>query len=228
MRVVDFWLGMGVDGLRLDAVPYLYEREGTTCENLPETHAFLNELRRHVDRKHKSKMLLAEANQWPEERSRLFRPRKACHMPFIFRSCLVSHVGTKPRSVSADDIWAQTPDDSRFVPMGLFLAKPRRAHAGDGHRRRARPTFTELTRRGTGCASTSASGADSRRCSGNNRRTIELLKCVLSPLPGTPVSTTATSRMGDTSTSAIVTACARPMQWSGDRNAASHEPIRRS
>src|SRR5262249_48363841 len=65
--VVDFWLGLGVDGLRLDAVPYLYEREGTMSENLPETHAFLKQLRRHMDEKWKNRMLLAEANQWPED-----------------------------------------------------------------------------------------------------------------------------------------------------------------
>ena len=64
---MDFWLEMGVDGLRLDAVPYLYEREGTNCENLPETHAFLKELRAHVDAQFQDRMLLAEANQWPED-----------------------------------------------------------------------------------------------------------------------------------------------------------------
>src|SRR5690606_2200001 len=66
-RALDFWFNMGVDGLRLDAVPYLYEREGTMCENLPETHAFLKKLRRHVDDHHRGRMLLAEANQWPED-----------------------------------------------------------------------------------------------------------------------------------------------------------------
>ena len=64
---IDFWFELGVDGLRLDAVPYLFEREGTNCENLPETHAFLRELRRHVDAKFPNRMLLAEANQWPED-----------------------------------------------------------------------------------------------------------------------------------------------------------------
>ena len=67
LKVMDFWLKMGVDGLRVDAVPYLYEREGTSCENLPETHVFLKELRAHIDKKFKNRMLLAEANQWPED-----------------------------------------------------------------------------------------------------------------------------------------------------------------
>src|SRR5690606_5132561 len=66
-KVMAFWLETGVDGLRLDAVPYLYEREGTTCENLPETHDALKRLRRYVDEEFPNRMLLAEANQWPED-----------------------------------------------------------------------------------------------------------------------------------------------------------------
>ena len=66
-KVLDFWLGMGVDGLRLDAIPYLYEREGTNCENLPETHEYLKKLRAHMEAKFPGRMLLAEANQWPED-----------------------------------------------------------------------------------------------------------------------------------------------------------------
>jgi len=71
LRVIDFWCRLGVDGLRLDAVPYLYEQEGTICENLPETHAFLKELRRHVDCKFTNRMFAAEANQWPEDAATL-------------------------------------------------------------------------------------------------------------------------------------------------------------
>src|SRR3954466_4199069 len=85
-RVLDFWFDLGVDGLRLDAVPYLYEREGTSCENLPETHAYLKELRRHVDEKYGDRMLLAEANQWPEEAVTYFGSGRGdeCHMAFHF------------------------------------------------------------------------------------------------------------------------------------------------
>ena len=72
MRVMDYWLNMGVDGLRLDAIPYLYEREGTNCENLPETYDYLKQLRARVDAKFKNKMLLAEANQWPEDAAAYF------------------------------------------------------------------------------------------------------------------------------------------------------------
>ena len=83
-NVVDFWLGMGVDGLRLDAVPYLFERENTNCENLPETYEFLKELRRHVDRYFPNRMLLAEANQWPEDSTAYFGEGQCCHMAFHF------------------------------------------------------------------------------------------------------------------------------------------------
>src|SRR5262249_18032263 len=84
IQVLDFWLGMGIDGLRLDAVPYLYEREGTNCENLPDTHAVLKELRRHVDAKFPYRMLLAEANQWPEDSVAYFGEGDEGHMAFNF------------------------------------------------------------------------------------------------------------------------------------------------
>ena len=84
LRVLDYWFNMGVDGMRLDAVPYLFEREGTNCENLPETHAFLKELRAHVDKKFKDRMLLAEANQWPEDAAAYFGNGDECHMAFHF------------------------------------------------------------------------------------------------------------------------------------------------
>src|SRR5438477_1045831 len=85
IQALEFWLDMGVDGLRLDAIPYLYEREGTNCENLPETYAFLEELRAHVDDRYRDRMLLAEANQWPEDAAAYFGPTgNRCHMAFHF------------------------------------------------------------------------------------------------------------------------------------------------
>src|SRR5438128_1709157 len=80
-KVCDFWLSMGVDGLRLDAVPYLYEREDTNCENLPETHVYLRNLRGHVDAKFPNRMLLAEANQWPEDAAAYLGDRNGCRTP---------------------------------------------------------------------------------------------------------------------------------------------------
>ena len=84
LDVVDFWFDMGVDAFRLDAIPYLYERSGTNCENLPETHAFLKQIRAHVDAKYKNRMLLAEANQWPDDSIAYFGEGDECHMAFHF------------------------------------------------------------------------------------------------------------------------------------------------
>ena len=83
-RVCDFWLKLGVDGVRLDAVPYLYEREGTNCENLPETHVYLKKLRAHIDAHFSGRMLLAEANQWPEDAVAYFGNGDESHMNFHF------------------------------------------------------------------------------------------------------------------------------------------------
>src|SRR5262245_2467759 len=83
-RVLDFWLRLGVDGLRLDAVPYLIEAEGTVSENLAQTHAVLKRLRRHVDEHFADRMLLAEANQWPEDAAKYFGDGDECHMAFHF------------------------------------------------------------------------------------------------------------------------------------------------
>ncbi len=84
LKALDFWLDMGIDGVRLDAIPYLVEREGTNGENLPETHQFLKEMRRHVDASYPNRMLLAEANQWPEDAVTYFGQGDECHMSFHF------------------------------------------------------------------------------------------------------------------------------------------------
>ena len=111
---------MGVDGLRLDAVPYLYEREGTSCENLPETHAFLKALRRHVDQKFQDRMLLAEANQWPEDAIAYFGDGDECHTAFHFplmpRLFMALRMEDRYPIV---DILQQTPRDSRELPVGV-------------------------------------------------------------------------------------------------------------
>ena len=117
---VDFWLDLGVDGLRLDAVPYLFEREGTNCENLPETHEFLKELRAHVDAHFDDRMLLAEANQWPEDAVAYFGDGDECHMAF--------HFPLMPRLFMAPAAWRtasrsstsceQTPPIPDELPVG--------------------------------------------------------------------------------------------------------------
>ena len=130
-----FWLDLGVDGLRLDAVPYLVEREGTNNENLPETHAILKRIRAELDAHYPDRMLLAEANQWPEDTKEYFGDGDECHMAF--------HFPLMPRMYMAiaqedrfpiTDILRQTPDIPAELPVGDLPAQPRRADAGDGDR----------------------------------------------------------------------------------------------
>jgi len=111
-----------VDGLRLDAVPYLYEQEGTICENLPATHAFLKALRRHVDGQFTNRMLLAEANQWPEDAAAYFGRGDECHMAFHFPVMprLFIALRTEDR-LSLIDILQQTPPIPDSCQWGIFL-----------------------------------------------------------------------------------------------------------
>ena len=219
-RVVDFWLGLGVDGLRLDAVPYLYEREGTSCENLPETHAFLKELRRHVDAQFPHRMLLAEANQWPEHAAAYFGDGDECHMAFHFPLMprLFLAIRTEDRSPIVD-ILLQTPAIPDSAQWALFLRNHDeltlemvseeerdymyRVYARDpqmrvnlGIRRRLAPLL------------------------GNHRRRIELMNGLLFSLPGTPVIYYGDEiGMGDNIYLGDRNAVRTPMQWSADRNA---------
>ena len=220
LKAVDFWLRLGVDGLRLDAVPYLFEREGTLCENLPETHTFLKELRRHVDRKFKDRMLLAEANQWPEDAAAYFGAGDECHMAFHFpimpRLFMALHMEDSSPIV---DILQQTPDVSDRGQWAIFLrnhdeltlemvsdeerAYMYRFYAGDpkarlnvGIRRRLAPLL------------------------GNHRRKIELLNGLLFSLPGTPVLYYGDEiGMGDNIHLGDRNGVRTPMLWSADRNA---------
>ena len=120
--VVDFWFEIGVDGLRLDAVPYLYEEEGTNCENLALTHVFLKKLRAHVDAKWKNRMLLAEANQWPEDAAAYFGAGDECHMNFHFpimpRMFMAIHMEDRFPLL---DILAQTPALPPTCQWAMFL-----------------------------------------------------------------------------------------------------------
>jgi maltose alpha-D-glucosyltransferase/alpha-amylase len=220
LEVLDFWLGMGVDGLRLDAIPYLYEREGTNCENLPETHAFLQKVRAHVDSKFADKMLLAEANQWPEDAAAYFGGGVECHMNF--------HFPLMPRMFMAIqmedrypiiDILEQTPAIPENCQWGIFLrnhdeltlemvtdeerdymyrvyAEDTRARINLGIRRRLAPLM------------------------GNNRRKIELINSLLFSLPGTPIIYYGDEiGMGDNFYLGDRNGVRTPMQWSPDRNA---------
>lgn len=219
-RVIDFWFGMGVDGLRLDAVPYLYAREGTNCENLPETYAFLKRLRAYVDSKFRNRMFLAEANQWPEDAAAYFGDGDECHMAF--------HFPLMPRMFMSlwmedrypiMDILEQTPTIPELAQWALFLrnhdeltlemvtdeerdymyriyARDPRARINLGIRRRLAPLV------------------------GNNRRKIELMNILLFSLPGTPIIYYGDEiGMGDNYYLGDRNGVRTPMQWSADRNA---------
>ncbi len=217
--VLDYWLGMGVDGVRLDAVPYLFERPGTNCENLPETHAFLRRLRAHIDEKYPDKMLLAEANQWPEDAAAYFGDGDECHMNFHFPLMprLFMAVEREDRSPIVD-ILEQTPLLPPSCQWAIFLRNhdeltlemvtdeerdymyrtytlDAKARINLGIRRRLAPLMA------------------------NDRRKIELMNSLLLSLPGTPILYYGDEiGMGDNYYLGDRNGVRTPMQWSSDRN----------
>ena len=219
-KACDFWLDMGIDGMRLDAVPYLFEREGTNSENLPETHGFLRELRHHIDTKYRNRMLLSEANQWPEDAVAYFGQGDECNMNFHFPLMprLFMSIRMEDR-FPIIDILAQTPPIPDTTQWALFLrnhdeltlemvtdeerdymyrayTQDRAARINLGIRRRLAPLL------------------------GNERRRIELMNGLLFSLPGTPVIYYGDEiGMGDNIFLGDRNGVRTPMQWSGDRNA---------
>ena len=219
-KALDFWMDMGVDGVRLDAVPYLYEREGTNGENLPETHEFLKLLRRHVDENYRNRMLLAEANQWPEDAVAYFGNGDECHMEFHFPLMprLFMSIRMEDRFPIVD-ILAQTPAIPDNAQWALFL----RNHdeltlemVTDEERDYMYRAYTQdrLARLNLGIR---------RRLApllGNDRRRIELMNGLLFSLPGTPVLYYGDEiGMGDNIILGDRNGVRTPMQWSADRNA---------
>ncbi len=220
IQVLDFWLDMGVDGLRLDAVPYLYEREGTNCENLPETHEFLKRLRRHIDSRYRNRMLLAEANQWPEDAAAYFGNGDECHMNFNFplmprmfmslqmedRFPIIDILDQTP-AIPENCQWAtflrnhdeltleMVTDEERDYMYRMYASDPR-ARINLGIRRRLAPLL------------------------GGSRRKTELISMLLYSLPGTPVIYYGDEiGMGDNFHLGDRNGVRTPMQWSPDRNA---------
>jgi maltose alpha-D-glucosyltransferase/alpha-amylase len=219
LSVIRFWAGLGVDGFRLDAVPYLVEREGTNNENLPETHAILKRIRAEVEARYPDRMLLAEANQWPEDTQVYFGNGDECHMAF--------HFPLMPRMYMAiaqedrfpiTDIMRQTPDIPSNCQWAIFLrnhdeltlemvtdeerdylwrvyASDARARLNLGIRRRLAPLLER------------------------DRRRIELMKSLLLTMPGTPVIYYGDEiGMGDNLHLGDRDGVRTPMQWSSDRN----------
>jgi maltose alpha-D-glucosyltransferase/alpha-amylase len=219
-KIIDYWCAMGVDGFRLDAVPYLFEREGTNGENLPETHAFLKRLRAHIDEKFPGTVFLAEANMWPEDSAAYFGRGDECHMNY--------HFPVMPRMFMAvqredrypiTDIFEQTPPIPENCQWAMFLrnhdeltlemvtdeerdymykvyAKDPKARINLGIRHRLAPLMD------------------------NDRRKIELMNSLLFSMPGTPVIYYGDEiGMGDNFYLGDRNGVRTPMQWSPDRNA---------
>jgi maltose alpha-D-glucosyltransferase/alpha-amylase len=219
LGVMKFWLDLGVDGLRLDAVPYLIEREGTNNENLPETHAILRRIRARLDQDYPDRMLLAEANMWPEDTQQYFGDGDECHMAF--------HFPLMPRMYMAiaqedrfpiTDILRQTPDIPAGCQWAIFLrnhdeltlemvtdkerdylwstyAADRRARLNLGIRRRLAPLLQ------------------------HDRRRVELMNGLLLSMPGTPVIYYGDEiGMGDNIFLHDRDGVRTPMQWTSDRN----------
>ncbi len=220
LSAIDFWLDMGVDGVRLDAVPYLYEEEETNCENLPQTHAFLRKLRKHIDDNYNDRMLLAEANQWPEDAVAYFGDGDECHMAFNFpimprmfmamqmeERFPIMEILDPPMEIPETAQWAvflrnhdeltleMVTDEERDYMYRMYADNPR-ARINVGIRRRLAPLL------------------------GNNRRRVELMNILLLSLPGSPVLYYGDEiGMGDNYYLGDRDGVRTPMQWSPDRNA---------
>jgi maltose alpha-D-glucosyltransferase/alpha-amylase len=219
LKVMELWLDLGVDGLRLDAVPYLVEREGTNNENLPETHAILKRIRTALDAKYPDRMLLAEANQWPEDTQEYFGAGDECHMAFHFPLMPRMYMAiAKEDRFPITDIMRQTPQIPPTCQWAIFLrnhdeltlemvtdnerdylwevyASDRRARINLGIRRRLGPLLER------------------------DRRRIELMNSLLLSMPGTPVIYYGDEiGMGDNIHLGDRDGVRTPMQWSPDRN----------
>jgi maltose alpha-D-glucosyltransferase/alpha-amylase len=220
LKALDFWMDMGVDAFRLDAIPYLFEREGTTCENLPETHQYLKTLRAHVDKKYPGRMLLAEANQWPEDSLPYFGDGDECHMAFNFPVMPRMYMALAQEDrFPIVDIMAQTPPIPENCQWAMFLrnhdeltlemvtdedrdymwrtyAADRQARINLGIRRRLAPLMQ------------------------NQRGRIHLMNGLLFSFPGTPIIYYGDEiGMGDNIYLGDRNGVRTPMQWSPDRNA---------
>ncbi len=220
LSAMRFWLDMGADGLRLDAIPYLIERDGTSCENVPETHVKIKEIRRVIDEEYDNRLVLAEANMWPEDVRPYFGDGDECHMAFHFPLMPRIYMAVRQEDrLPITDIMAQTPEIPPQCQWGLFLRNHdeltlemvtdeerdymNMAYAADprmrvnvGIRRRLAPLVD------------------------NNRRRIELLNSLLLSFPGTPIMYYGDEiGMGDNIYLGDRNGVRTPMQWNSDRNA---------
>ncbi|MBJ6118622.1 maltose alpha-D-glucosyltransferase [Pontibacter sp. BT310] len=219
-KMLDYWLDLGVDGFRLDAVPYLFEREGTNGENLPETHDFLKKLRAHVDQKYTGKLLLAEANMWPEDSASYFGNGDECHMNYHFPIMPRLFMSVKMEDrYPIIDIFDQTPEIPETCQWAMFL----RNHdeltlemVTDEERDYMYKVYTRdpLAKINLGIRHRLAP------LLGNDRSKIELMNVLLFSMKGTPVVYYGDEiGMGDNFYLGDRDGVRTPMQWSDERNA---------
>ncbi len=164
-KTMEFWLDIGVDGFRLDAIPYLIERDGTSNENLRETHEVIKELRARLDAKYPGRLLLAEANMWPEDVREYFGDGDECHMAYHFPLMprMYMAIAQEDRHPVVEILRADARDPAE-LPVGGVPAQPRRADARDGDQQGARLHVQHVRRATRARASTSASAGAWRRC----------------------------------------------------------------
>jgi maltose alpha-D-glucosyltransferase/alpha-amylase len=220
IKVADFWLKMGVDGFRLPNVPFLFEEEGTNCENLPQTHAFLKKLRTHIDREYKDRILIAEANLWPEDAATYFGNGEECHMNFNYPLMPRLFLGLRTEdSYPIVDIIEQTPLTPPNSQWALFL----RNHDEIGLEMVSEEEKDYLFKAYANDPNTKHNLGIRRRLAplmNNDRRKVELLYTILFSLPGTPVIYYGDEiGMGDNIYLGDRFGVRTPMQWNMNLNA---------
>lgn len=220
IKIIDFWLKLGVDGFRLASVPFLFEEEGTNCENLPQTHAFLKKIRNHIDKHYKNRILIAEANLWPEDAASYFGEGKECHMNFNYPLMPRLFLGLRTEdSYPIIDIMEQTPETPPNSQWALFL----RNHDELGLEMVTEEEKDYLFKAYATDVNTKFNIGIRRRLApmlNNDRRKIELLYTILFSLPGTPVIYYGDEiGMGDNIYLGDRHGVRTPMQWNMNLNA---------
>ncbi len=220
IKVVDFWMKMGVDGFRLPSIPFLFEEEGTNCENLPQTHAFLKKLRSYIDKHYEDRILIAEANLWPEDAAQYFGEGQECHMSFNYPLMPRLFLGLRTEdSYPIIDIIEQTPITPENSQWALFL----RNHDEIGLDMVTEEEKDYLFKAYATDPNTKHNLGIRRRLApllNNDRRKIELLYTILFSLPGTPVLYYGDEiGMGDNIYLGDRFGVRTPMQWNVNINA---------
>ena len=220
IKVVDFWMKLGVDGFRLGSVAFLYEEEGTNSENLPQTHVFLKKLRTHIDKNYKDKVLISEANLWPEDAATYFGDGDECHMNFNFPLMPRMFLALRTEdSYPIVDIIDQTPDTPANCQWVIFL----RNHDELGLEMVTEEEKDYLLKAYASDASSKVNTGIRRRLApmlNNDRRKIELLYTIMFSLPGTPVIYYGDEiGMGDNIYLGDRYGVRTPMQWNMNLNA---------